>query len=102
MTFSSVAPATQRTSPSRFEACWPGYVPFGLSREQAARHAGLGTTKFDQMVAEGRMPEPVEADGRVLWIRDEIEAAVRALPRRRNKRVQTVNDNDVWASFGAA
>jgi hypothetical protein len=32
------------------------YAPRGLSREEAARYIGVGTTLFDKMVAEGRMP----------------------------------------------
>jgi predicted DNA-binding transcriptional regulator AlpA len=43
----------------------------GLSRAEAAVYVGIGTTKFDEMVAEGRMPKPIRIDGRVIWdIRD--------------------------------
>lgn len=56
---------------------WP---PRGLSREQAARHVGVGVTKFDEMVQDGRMPRPKRIDGRVIWDRVAIEAAFSDLP----------------------
>jgi excisionase family DNA binding protein len=40
------------------------YAPRGLSRDEAARYIGVGTTKFDEMVADGRMPRPKRIDGR--------------------------------------
>ena len=60
----------------------PGVVPFLVSRETAAALIGVGTTKFDEMVRDGRMPAPREADARVLWDTDELRAACRMLPRR--------------------
>ena len=34
------------------------YPPRGMSRDEAARYIGAGATKFDEMVADGRMPRP--------------------------------------------
>ncbi|WP_457103605.1 hypothetical protein [Mesorhizobium sp. URHB0026] len=51
------------------------YPPRGLSREEAARYVGVGITKFDQMVADRRMPKPKKVDGRVIWDRIKLEAA---------------------------
>jgi predicted DNA-binding transcriptional regulator AlpA len=56
------------------------YAPRGLSRDEAARYIGVGTTKFDEMVADGRMPRPKRIDGRVIWDRLKIEAAFSDLP----------------------
>jgi predicted DNA-binding transcriptional regulator AlpA len=56
------------------------YAPRGLSREEAARYIGVGTTKFDEMVADKRMPRPKRIDGRVVWDRLRIEAAFSDLP----------------------
>ena len=56
------------------------WAPRGLSREQAARHVGVGVTKFDEMVEDGRMPKPKRIDGRVVWDRIAIEAAFTDLP----------------------
>ncbi len=57
-----------------------GYAPRGLSRDEAARYIGVGVTKFDEMVKDGRMPRPKRVDGRVIWDRLRIEAAFSDLP----------------------
>jgi predicted DNA-binding transcriptional regulator AlpA len=59
------------------------YPPRGMDREEAARYVGVGVTKFDQMVADGRMPRPKKVDGRVLWDRLRLEAAFTDLPEER-------------------
>lgn len=56
------------------------YPPRGLSREEAARWIGIGTTKFDELVANGRMPRPKRIDGRVVWDRIALDAAFSDLP----------------------
>jgi len=56
------------------------YPPRGLSREEAARWIGIGTTKFDELVASGRMPRPKRIDGRVIWDRIALDAAFSDLP----------------------
>lgn len=56
------------------------YPPRGMSRDEAARYVGVGTTKFDEMVADGRMPKPKKIDGRVIWDRLRVEAAFTDLP----------------------
>lgn len=57
-----------------------GLAPRGLSRQLAAAYIGIGTTKFDEMVADGRMPKPKRVDGRVLWDRFALDGAFEALP----------------------
>lgn len=57
------------------------FEPIGLNREEAAAYVGLGTTKFDEMVGDGRMPKAHQADGRVLWDREELRIAFKNLPR---------------------
>jgi hypothetical protein len=37
------------------------YPPRGMSRDEAARYIGVGVTKFDEMVADRRMPPPAPA-----------------------------------------
>lgn len=56
-----------------------GPSPRCLSREEAARYVGIGTTKFDELVADGRMPKPFRIDGRVLWDVHKLDAAVDTL-----------------------
>ncbi len=54
--------------------------PIGLSRVQSAEYVGVGTTKFDEMVRDGRMPKPKQIDGRNVWDRRALDAAFAALP----------------------
>ncbi|QXC49885.1 hypothetical protein KHC17_18715 [Agrobacterium salinitolerans] len=56
------------------------YPPRGLSREEAARYIGVGSTKFDEMVSDRRMPKPKRVDGRVVWDRISLDAAFSDLP----------------------
>ncbi len=56
------------------------YAPRGLSREEAARYVGVGSTKFDEMVKDGRMPKPKRVDGRTVWDRIALDAAFTDLP----------------------
>ncbi|PHK93158.1 hypothetical protein CR162_20110 [Pseudoroseomonas rhizosphaerae] len=62
-----------------------GILPFLVAREAAAALVGVSTTKFDEMVGDGRMPEPRKVDARILWDTEELRAAVRLLPRRSGK-----------------
>jgi predicted DNA-binding transcriptional regulator AlpA len=57
----------------------PSLAPRGLSRVQAAEYIGVGATKFDEMVEDGRMPKPKRVDGRVLWDRVLLDQAFDAL-----------------------
>jgi predicted DNA-binding transcriptional regulator AlpA len=57
----------------------PSIPPRGLSRIQAAEYIGVGVTKFDEMVEDGRMPKPKRIDGRVVWDRIKLDAAFAAL-----------------------
>lgn len=45
-----------------------------------ARYVGVGATKFDEMVADRRMPRPKRVDGRVIWDRLKVDAAFSDLP----------------------
>jgi hypothetical protein len=56
------------------------YPPRGMSREVAARYVGVGATKFDEMVADRRMPRPKRVDGRVICDRFQLDAAFTDLP----------------------
>lgn len=56
------------------------YPPRGLSRVEAARYIGVGPSKFDQLVKDGRMPKPKRIDGRTIWDRIALDAAFSALP----------------------
>ena len=59
------------------------YPPRGLNREEAARYVGVGATKFDEMVADRRMPRPKRVDGRVIWDRVKLDMAFTDLPEEK-------------------
>jgi predicted DNA-binding transcriptional regulator AlpA len=54
-------------------------APRGLSRVQAAEYIGVGVSKFDALVRDGRMPKPKRVDGRTIWDRLELDEAFSAL-----------------------
>lgn len=51
----------------------------GLRREEAARYVGVGASKFDELVRDGRMPKPKRIDGCVVWDLRRLDAAWDAL-----------------------
>ncbi|MGI0527264.1 hypothetical protein [Rhizobium giardinii] len=63
------------------------YPPRGMSREEAARYVGVGTTKFDDMVARRLMPRPKKIDGRVIWDRIALDGAFSDLPEDGGNRI---------------
>ena len=61
-------------------SCLPASLaPRGLSRIQAAEYIGVGATKFDELVVDGRMPKPKRIDGRTVWDRVKLDEAFAAL-----------------------
>lgn len=54
--------------------------PFGMSRVVAADYVGFSEKHFDKMVTEGRMPAARREGSRLVWLRDELESALRSLP----------------------
>jgi len=62
----------------------------GLSRPEAAEYIGVSKTKFEEMVADGRMPKPKRIDGRVVWDRIQVDLAFTALPDENDR-------DDLWA-----
>jgi len=58
----------------------PARWPFGMNRAVAAEYAGFSAGHFDKMVHDRKMPAPRREGSRLVWLRDELEAALRALP----------------------
>lgn len=48
----------------------------GLSRTDAARYVGIGTTKFDELVKIKTMPDPFRIGDRALWDIRDLDAAI--------------------------
>lgn len=53
--------------------------PRGLRRPDAAHYVGFSPTKFDQLVADGRMPKPKPVDGCMVWDRYALDDAFEQL-----------------------
>lgn len=68
--------------------------PRGLSRVQAAEFVGVSPTKFDALVADGRMPKPKRIDGRVVWDREKLDTAFAALPD--DGEANEAEEEQVW------
>jgi excisionase family DNA binding protein len=52
----------------------------GLSREEAAMYVGVSAAKFDEMIKDGRMPEPRLIDSRKVWDVRQLDLAFDDLP----------------------
>lgn len=55
--------------------------PFGMALAVAADYVGFSVTHFNKMVEAGRMPKPRREGARLVWLQDELQAALRALPK---------------------
>lgn len=58
------------------------YPPRGLSRTEAARYLGIGTTLFDELVVEGKLPKPKMVKTRTVWDRNALDLAFEELPEQ--------------------
>jgi predicted DNA-binding transcriptional regulator AlpA len=50
--------------------------PRCLSREEAADYVGVSPSLFDQMVRDGRMPQPIPINARRVWDRHKLDEAI--------------------------
>ena len=64
----------------------------GLSRNEAAMYVGISAAKFDDLVADGRMPAPVRIDSRKVWDIRALDLAFDALPTE-NAANRLANDS---------
>jgi hypothetical protein len=53
----------------------------GLSRTEAALYLGVSPSKFDELVADGRVSRPRLIDKRKVWDVFELDMAFEELPR---------------------
>ena len=68
--------------------------PRGLNREQAATYVGIGTTLFDAMVVDGRMPAARIINARKVWDRWQLDAAFDNLPQSNMPALERANPFD--------
>ena len=67
-------------APRRHSALPLNLPPAALSRTEAAAFCGVSPSLFDEMVADGRMPQPKVANARRLWLKARLDSALAALP----------------------
>ena len=64
--------------------------PRGMNLLEAARHVGLGKTKWWELVESGDAPQPVElTPGRKVWLREEVDHWLDERAARRQDRQAT-------------
>ncbi|RWO70234.1 MAG: hypothetical protein EOS17_14305 [Mesorhizobium sp.] len=74
-----------------------GLLLFGINREQAALAISVSPTTFDQMVADGRMPQPrMPSKERYVWDVEELAEAFRRLPHRNSKLDGVSSSDNPW------
>jgi predicted DNA-binding transcriptional regulator AlpA len=56
--------------------------PRGLNRVKAAAYVGVSSSLFDEMVRDGRMPQPKRINSRMVWDRRELDDSFDALPSK--------------------
>ena len=71
----------------------PRLEPRGLARVEAADYVGVSPSLFDQMVKDGRMPQPKRINARTVWDRRRLDDAFEALP--------DTLDNNPWDEAAA-
>jgi predicted DNA-binding transcriptional regulator AlpA len=64
----------------------------GLRRLEAAAYVGVGESKFDEMVHDGRMPKPIRVDGCVIWDIRHLDLAFDALAEKTPEREDSWGD----------
>lgn len=72
----------------------PPPSPRLLSRPEAAAYAGVGTTFFDRLIAEGLMPKPLRLATRTLWDVRALDAAIDDLRDSVDSPEAIGSDND--------
>jgi predicted DNA-binding transcriptional regulator AlpA len=58
------------------------YPPRLMAADRAAAYVGFGSTKFLELVDDGKMPRPIDIDGSKRWDRLDLDLAVENLKDR--------------------
>lgn len=72
-------------------------VVFGLSEPEAAASFSISTSKFRELVKNGRAPKPRRIDGRAVWDVDELKAAFKDFPH-----VDENEKSDLWSDVASS
>jgi len=65
--------------PKRENILLTSLPPRGLSRVQSAAYIGVSVTLLDELVRDGRMPQPIRLNSRGVWDRLLLDDAFAAL-----------------------
>jgi hypothetical protein len=77
----SVDSSSIRTAVKKAENVLPlSLPPRGLSRAQAAAYIGVSPSLFDEMVRDGRMPQPKRINNRTVWDLKLLDLAFAEIP----------------------
>lgn len=68
--------------------------PYGMNQAVAAEFVGFSVGHFIKMVEAGKMPAPRREGSRQIWLQDELQAALRALPTDSDED----DDSNEWDS----
>ena len=74
------SPPQQSRRPRRADVLPRSLPPRGLHRAEAAAYIGVSPSFFDQLVADGRMPQPKRLGSRTIWDRVALDQAFAELP----------------------
>lgn len=58
----------------------PLYYKRGLNRMESSEYVGISSSKFDELVSDGRMPKSKRVDSRKIWDRFELDVYFSELP----------------------
>jgi hypothetical protein len=64
----------------------------GLTRTEAACYIGVSCALFDELVLDGRMPQPKLINSRKVWSRQSVEKAFLDLPEEGQSTPRTWRD----------
>lgn len=73
------ANSNEKPSP-RATALPHGHLLGGMGRLKASAYVDVSPSLFDRAVDERLMPKPRQLFGRKVWLREELDAALAALP----------------------
>jgi excisionase family DNA binding protein len=72
----------------------------GLDEHEAAVYLSMSPSYFLRLVEQRRMPRPRLADGRRIWDIDELDRAIKRLPREGGEPEPfQAEETDTWADF---
>jgi hypothetical protein len=79
----------------KYDALPHGVVPIALGRGAAAQYISVSVGLFNKMVSDGRMPQPKQANRRLIWDSRELAAKLSELPSNDDESEDNEWDKDL-------